>query len=221
VPALYHIQMTGTSPPATRLDHLVVVAPTLEAGAAWVRAALGADPRPGGRHDRMGTHNLLLRLGPVAYLEVIAIDPAAPPPGRPRWFGFDTLVPDAEPRLAAWVARTDDVAVAAAASPEPLGAVEPMTRGDLRWRLTVPPDGTLPLGGAGPLLIQWDTGPHPAERLPDDGCELVGLTITHPDPERVGRLLAAIGFAGPVAVVGGEAVKLTAEIRTQSGVRRL
>jgi hypothetical protein len=211
--------MTATSPPATHLDHLVVVAPTLEAGAAWVRAALGADLRAGGRHDRMGTHNLLLRLGPDAYLEVIATDPAAPPPGRPRWFGLDDLAPDAEPRLAAWVARTEDVDATAAASPEPLGAVEPMSRGDLTWRLTVPPGRSLPLGGAGPLLIQWDTGPHPAERLPDDGCELVGLTVTHPDHERVGRLLAVIGFAGPVAVVAGEAVKLTAEVRTPSGAR--
>jgi hypothetical protein len=59
--------MTATSPPATHLDHLVVVAPTLDAGAAWARSALGADLRPGGRHDRMGTHNLLLRLGRAAY----------------------------------------------------------------------------------------------------------------------------------------------------------
>jgi hypothetical protein len=169
----------------------------------------------------MGTHNLLLRLGPAAYLEVIAAAPAAPPAGRPRWFGLDALAPDAAPRLAAWVGRTDDVAAAAAASPNPLGAVEPMSRGDLTWRLTVPPDGSLPVGGAAPLLIQWDYGPHPADRLPDDGCELVGLTVTHPDPDRVKRVLAAVGFGGPVAVVAGEAVKLQAQVRTPSGVRRL
>src|SRR4051794_29994915 len=80
-PADHHIS------PTARLDHLVVVAPTLGAGAASVRSALGADPRPGGWHDRMGTHNVLLRLGPDVYLEVIAIDPAARPPGRVRWFG--------------------------------------------------------------------------------------------------------------------------------------
>jgi hypothetical protein len=95
-----------------------------------------------------------------------------------------------------------------------------MSRGDLKWRLTVPPDGSLPLGGAAPLLIQWDTGPHPAERLPDDGCALVGLTVTHPDPDRVTKLLAAIGFAGSVSVVAGEAVKLAAEVRTPTGIRR-
>ena len=205
-------------PPATRLDHLVVVAPTLDAGAAWVRAALGAALHPGGRHDRMGTHNRLLRLGPDAYLEVIAADPAAPPPARPRWFGLDALGPDAAPRLAAWVARTGDPDAAVAASPEPLGPVEPMGRGDLAWRLTVPPDGSVPLGGAGPLLIRWD-GPHPAARLPDDGFELLTLAVTHPDPDRVARLLAAVGFAGPVTVAAGGTPKLAAEIRTPAGVR--
>jgi hypothetical protein len=213
--------MTTTSHSAVRLDHLVVAAPTLVAGAGYVQATLGTDPRPGGRHDRMGTHNLLLRLGSAVYLEVIAIDPAAPGPGRPRWFGLDALAPDAAPRLAAWVARADDLDAAVAARPEPLGRVEPMSRGDLRWRLTVPPDGSVPLGGAGPLLIQWDTAPHPAARLPDDGCELVGLTVTHPEPKRVTELLAAVGFAGPVIVVAGESVTLAAEVRTPTGVRRL
>jgi hypothetical protein len=169
----------------------------------------------------MGTHNLLLRLAPDVYLEVIAIDPIVPPPGRPRWFGLDTLPPNAEPRLAAWVARTDDLTTAVAVSPEPLGEIEPMSRGDLRWRLTVPPDGSLPLDGAGPLLIQWDTGPHPAARLPDDGHELVGLAVTHPEPVRVKKLLTAIGFVGPVTVAASEAAGLTATIRTPAGIRRL
>jgi hypothetical protein len=39
----------------------------------------------------MGTHNRLLKLGEGFYLELIAIDPQAPPPGRPRWFGLDRL----------------------------------------------------------------------------------------------------------------------------------
>src|SRR5215218_4849383 len=119
------------------LDHLVVTAPTLEAGAAWVEAALGARPGPGGVHERMGTHNLVLSLGPAAYLEVIAINPAAPPPGRPRWFGLDELEPDAPPRLAAWVCRTTDLD----ALKDLPGPIETMTRGPLTWRITVPPDG--------------------------------------------------------------------------------
>ncbi len=213
--------MSATQTLTSRLDHLVVAAPTLDAGAAWVRAALGAECRAGGRHDRMGTHNRLLRLGDDVYLEVIAADPAGAAPGRPRWFGLDDLTPNDVPRLAAWVARSTDLLTAAAASPEPLGPVEPMSRGDLRWRLTIPPDGMPPLGGAGPLLIQWAAADHPAARLPDDGLSLVRLEVTHPDPDRVWRLLAAVGFGGPVAVAGGDRVALAALIRTPTGVGRL
>jgi Glyoxalase-like domain len=213
--------MHSASSPPTRLDHLVVAAPTLERGAAWVFDRLGAACHPGGAHARMGTHNLLLRLGPGVYLEVIAIDPAAPHPGRPRWFGLDALAPDAEPRLAAWVARTNDLAAAAAASPVALGPIESMARGVLTWRLTVPPDGSVPLGGAAPLLIEWESGPHPADRLPDDRCALVRLEVAHPDPEQVTGMLAAIGFAGPVAVRRGDEPGLAALVSTPRGERRV
>ena len=92
----------------TTLDHLAIVAPDLDTGCAFVTRALGVDLQPGGAHPRMGTHNRLLRLGPDIYLEVIAIDPSAQRPDRPRWFGMDDLDFDAPPRLATWVARTDD-----------------------------------------------------------------------------------------------------------------
>ena len=48
----------------------------------------------GGEHPRMGTHNLLLRLGDSVFLEVLSPNPDAPPPSRPRWFGLDALRPD-------------------------------------------------------------------------------------------------------------------------------
>lgn len=65
--------------PLCRLDHLTITAPTLESGAEFVRRSLGVDPQPGGEHPRMGTHNLLRRLGDSLFLEVIAPDPAAAP----------------------------------------------------------------------------------------------------------------------------------------------
>ena len=73
-----------------RLDHLAVSAATLAEGTAHVEAALGIVLEPGGRHDRMGTHNRLLGLGDI-YLEVIATDPDAPEPAWPRWFDLDNF----------------------------------------------------------------------------------------------------------------------------------
>src|SRR6478672_11432527 len=122
------------------IDHLVVAAATLDQGCDWLESGLRVRPQPGGRHPTMGTHNAVLRLGDRCYLEVIAIDPAAPAPLRTRWFDLDeprmraTLAEG--PRLVHFVARTDDIEALAARSPEDLGFVLPFTRGDFRWRLT-------------------------------------------------------------------------------------
>lgn len=70
------------------LDHLVVVAPDLAEGVAHVRDCLGLAMPEGGRHREMGTRNHLLRLGGALFLEVIAVDPEAPPPSGARWFGL-------------------------------------------------------------------------------------------------------------------------------------
>ena len=53
----------------TRLDHLVIVSPSLEAGVEYVRETLGVAPEAGGERPRMGTHNAVLRLGDDIRLE--------------------------------------------------------------------------------------------------------------------------------------------------------
>ena len=169
------------------LDHVVVVADTLEQGASWCVQTLGIEPGPGGRHALMGTHNRLFAIGsptfPRAYLEIIAIDPDAALPGRARWFGMDdpaqrTAVGD-EPRLLHWVARTDSLMVARSGIDHiGLDAGIPITasRGALSWRITVRPDGTLLCQGALPTLIEWGTT-HPADTMPASGVTLDALVL--------------------------------------------
>jgi hypothetical protein len=160
------------------IDHLVIAARDLESGALWLEDRLGVPLTPGGVHAVMGTHNRLLQLagGERLYLEVIAIDPAAPPPGRPRWFGLDDPALQARlaerPHLIHWVARSDDLVREATPAH---GEILTMQRGDFRWRITVPAAGHLPDGGRQPTLIQWDVPFHPAERLPASGCTLLAL----------------------------------------------
>jgi hypothetical protein len=175
-----------------RIDHLVVTAPNLKSGVQWVRDTLGVTPQLGGKHVRMGTHNCLLRLGEDTYLEVISPDPNAPDPGRPRWFDLDKLHRSSQPRLAAWVMRTDDIRDTVSACGETLGAIEPMSRGDLDWLITVTGDGSLPLGGIAPVLIQWRTASHPAQRMREEGCSLYELELYHSEPDRVERLLRSM-----------------------------
>ncbi|HET9235010.1 MAG TPA: VOC family protein [Candidatus Eisenbacteria bacterium] len=198
------------------IDHIVVTASSREAGVAFVSDIFGVSPVAGGEHPRMGTHNALLRLGDALYLEVISINPEAPPPGRPRWFGLEDLSPSA-PRLAAWVVRTTDICDAVKRSPLVLGQVEPMTRDSLRWQITIPPDGKPLLDGAVPSLIQWSSPVHPAVGLPDVGCALEGLEIRHSQAGLVQTLLQEIGFEGPLTVSSGRPA-LCARIRTPKGL---
>jgi hypothetical protein len=203
------------------IDHLTITAPTLESGAACVERALGVAPAGGGRHPRMGTHNRLLRLGPSRFIEVIAIDPAAPAPQRPRWFGLDGAAATAAPRLATWVARTDDLRACPAALLEDLGAVEPMTRGEREWLITIRPDDLPPPGGVLPSLIEWTTPRTPAAlALPDSGCDLLALTLSHPRPGQLRAVLAALGLAHEVEVVEGTP-GVSARISTPHGWRVL
>ncbi|MDH3454619.1 MAG: VOC family protein, partial [Desulfuromonadales bacterium] len=178
----------------------------------------------GGEHPRMATHNLLVRLGDALFLEVIAPNPKVPAPGRPRWFGLDRLGPDALPELSVWVVRTADIHAAASACCESLGAIEPMSRGALSWQITIPGDGTVPLDGVAPALIEWHAQSHPAAALQELGLSLARLDIFHPDPARISRLLASLDLDGPVSVKplpGGAAAHLVAAINTPQGIRHL
>lgn len=210
------------------IDHLVVAATSLDEGAAWLEDRLGVPLSPGGEHAAMGTHNRLLRLGANLYLELIAVNAAAPPPDRPRWFGLDSP-PMREslserPRLIHWVARTDDIVAARAACPEPLGDILPMRRGTFDWLITVPADGGLPAGGLVPSLIQWKAETHPAKHLPVTGCALMKLEGFHAGPARIRAALSALGLEKTLALfaaAAGETPALVAYIKTPSGLREL
>ncbi len=215
--------MAPTLPsPLATLDHLVVAATTLADGIEYIAGITGVAPQPGGKHVAMGTHNALLRLAERVYLEIIAIDPAGTRPPRARWFDLDNIALQAElterPRLVHWVARTPDIARAVALCPIPLGVIHPMTRGDYRWRITIPDDGKLPGRGVVPSLIQWDVPLHPADLLPASGISIAGLAAAHPDPDQIRSALAALGLTGALPVTYDRDARLAAMLRTPRGI---
>lgn len=203
-------------------DHLVVAAAKLDEGVAWIESRLGVPMGPGGKHAAMSTHNRLLSLGPGRFLEVIAIDPDAPPPGRPRWFELDTpemahrLVHG--PALVHWVARADDLDAALAATSGGRPEVLRLSRGEFRWSIGVPPTGRLALGGVAPTMIRWE-GAHPSERLADSGCRLERLRLRHREAPALLRALAAAGLE-PGSPVEAQAagLGLAAALRTPRGI---
>ena len=168
------------------LDHIVIAADTLEQGVDYVRQNLGVDIPKGGLHQTMGTHNHLMQLGNDAYLEVIAIDPAAETPDHPRWFELEEPSMRAaikqQPRLITWVMNTADIHQIAGITGIQIGTPTALKRDDLEWEIALPFDGRLLAGGMVPYCIQWHTNPHPAAGMADLDCLLQGLTIHHNRP---------------------------------------
>ena len=210
----------------TMLDHVAVIAPDLATGAAWVREVLGVEPLPGGEHPQMGTHNRLLRLGDDVFLEVIAVNPAAPQPPQRRWFGLDDTTAvnrhwQSGLRLRAYVARCDGLAATIGNRGETFGTPMRATRGDLSWLFGVRPDGALPGGGALPYLMDWEQRGTPAPTMRDFGLKLRELVIETPDPDGIRSTLEAIGMARTPRIERGAGVRLSAIIDTPNGLRTL
>jgi hypothetical protein len=192
-----------------KLDHLVVAARTLDEGERFIAGKFGVGTAGGGAHPLMRTHNRLLNLWGGAYLEVIAIDPGAPPADTPRarFYALDDPALQARiesgPQLVHWVAGVDRPRVLArwqAQYPERIAPVVPMSRGPNTWGLTVPDDGAFPAwqgagDGIAPSLIQWDTPLHPSAALPETGIALRSLTGYHPRAETIAEQLAWLGAA--------------------------
>jgi hypothetical protein len=226
-------------PLAATLDHLVVLATSLASGVAWAEATLGVTPGPGGEHPLMGTHNRLLRLRTssdqataqpgAAYLEIIAINPAASPalvaPAR-RWFDMDDLalrerVALQGPQLVHWVARVPVLAAALQAwqqlginRGEARAASRPTPGGLLQWQISLRPDGQRLFDGCLPTLIEW--GPHhPTATMADSGLTLQALTLQHPQAAQLQEACRAIGLQA-VVIADGPA-RLSAQLGTPRG----
>ena len=206
------------------LDHLVIVARSLDEGAAWCEATLGITPAPGGAHPNMGTHNRLFATSseryPETYAEILAVDAGATRPNRPRWFDLDdpqVQAAAAEPFLAGYAVRSADSAAMHAAflargfDPGPLTATSRMTaRGLLQWKITIPTDGRRLLAGVVPAIIQWGAV-HPTDSLAASGVSLESLALSHPRAAD----LQALGL-GDIAVTEGPP-NLVASLSTPKG----
>ena len=202
------------------IDHLVVGAASLEEGVRWCQRTLGMTPEPGGSHALFGTHNRLLRLKsashPLAYLEIIAIDPSTTPTRDShlaRWFDLDVptirqRLTQTGPQLLHWVASVPDIAASVAdwqAMEIDRGVIieasRPTPRGLLQWKITVRDDGQRLMGGALPTLIEWGAD-HPARAMGEPALELRSLSLQHPHAAPLQSALAAIGLNDIAVAVG-------------------
>ena len=225
----------------TQIDHLVVMAPSLEVGVQWCEATLGITPSAGGEHEKYGTHNRLFKIAtpqfPLAYFEIIAINPEAVIPKRlqvTRWFDMDDAVLQKtiaqEPRLVHFVSSTDDIKAARHAlrtqgieRGQIVQASRKSSKGMLHWQITVREDGERLFNGCLPTLIQWGKPEaaepmrlHPRHSLPRSGVSLQNITVSHPSSEKLTNAFEAVHLKD-IEVSNGAAT-ISAYLQTPKGL---
>jgi hypothetical protein len=213
----------------------------LQQGVEWCEATLGITPAAGGEHEKYGTHNRLFKIAtpafPVAYLEIIAINPDAviekkPPPTR--WFDLDNSQLQAEllksPRLIHFVANTSNIQDARHAWKAQgidrgpvIHASRKTPKGLLQWQITVRLDGDRLFDGTLPTLIQWGKPEaadpmhlHPRNHLPRSGVSLKSLSVSHPSAGKIQAAYDAISL-GNISVSEGTA-NIVATLQTPKGL---
>lgn len=208
------------------LDHLTVIAPTLVEGVAHVRDCLDLDVPFGQRHGYMGTHNHLLQLGDMAYLEIVALDPKGAHPGRARWFGLDDQKEvrrdwDAGRRLRGWVARTDRIDDVLKDREAIFGRKVGLPMDLPVFDFAIPDDGSLPWGGAVPAIIDRRGKPRSMATMADLGARLRWFRLEHPEAEAIAALLQELGTGRGPVVSHGPARRYRAQIETPGGLKEL
>lgn len=232
------------APINAQLDHLVVVARTLEEGLAWCENTLGITPNAGGEHENYATHNRIFKIATpafgMAYFEIIAINPHGMRPKKTqtkRWFDMDdsnlqTAITQG-PRLVHFVVNTPDLRASRMAlrmqgidrGPS-VHASRKTPKGMLHWQISVRADGARLFDGTLPTLIQWGkpdaTDPlklHPRNTLPRSGVSLQSLEVLHPSADKLKAAYEAIGLTH-VSVHAG-AANLVATLQTPKGLVKL
>ncbi|WP_193181942.1 VOC family protein [Nisaea sediminum] len=211
-----------------KLDHLTVIAPTLVEGVSHVRDCLDVDVPFGARHEYMGTYNHRLQLGDGVYLEIVAVDPGGVKPERPRWFGLDDPEKIREDwtegrRLRGWVASTEDIrsVVSSPSRRAIFGDEVALPPGNPSFAFSIPEDGSLPLDGAAPSIIDRRGAPEAMKQIPDLGARLLSFTLEHPDTSIIKTLYRELAVDRPPSVVPGPKIRYRAQIETPTGVKEL
>jgi hypothetical protein len=214
------------SPHVLKLDHITVIAPTLIEGVSHVQNCLDLEVPFGTRHDYMGTHNHRLQLGNSVYLEIVALDPEGTEPGRPRWFGLDNQENvrsdwDEGRRLRGWVANTDAIDSVVSTHRAIFGDKVPLPTTNPTFDFTIPEDGSLPLDGAAPSIIDHRGDSSYVASIPDLGARLRSLTLEHPNSAAIETLYRELSIYHPPVIIQAPKVRYRALIETPTGLKEL
>jgi hypothetical protein len=195
-------------------------------GVAHVRSCIDVDVPFGQRHGYMGTCNHLLQLGNSVYLEIVALDRDGEPPGRARWFGLDNQKAvkadwDAGRRLRGWVARTDAIDTVLAGRQGIFGKRVSLPWTEPSFEFSIPDDGSLPLAGAAPSIIDRRGRPRSMAAIADLGARLRSFSLEHPDATAIAKLYRDLDIGRRPAIIPGSTLRYHARIETPAGMKQL
>ena len=178
----------------SRIDHVVIGAANLISGTSILENKLNTKFSPGGEHQVMGTHNKLLKLQSNMYLEVIAHNPDADIPSRPRWFSLDESNIKEKiknsPRALCWVLEVNNIEDTVKKCGYNPGEVLQLTRDELTWKVTVPSNGKLVENGVLPVLIEWPSNQHPSKKINNSKVSLNKISLFHPEPYKIKSIVS-------------------------------
>jgi hypothetical protein len=174
----------------------------------------------------MGTHNHLLQLGGEVYLEIVALDPGGRAPGRSRWFGLDDQKSlraawDDGRRLRSWVARTDAIDLVLSGREAVFGRKVALPVLNPAFDFSIPDDGSLPLDGALPSIIDRRGKPRSMATMADLGARLKSIVLEHPEPSAISQIYEELTIDRPPDIVAGAGLRYRALIETTAGVKEL
>lgn len=209
-----------------KFDNITVITPTLIEGVSHFQNCLGLEVPFGTRHEYMVTHNHRLQLGKSVSLAIVELDPNGVSPSRVRWFGLDNQETvrsnwNESRRLRGWVASTGSKKAFVSTRCAIFGDEVPLPVANPAFAFSIPEDGSLPLDGVAPSLIDHRSDPNSMTEIPSLVACLRSLTLKHPDPAAIETLYRELSIDHPPAIVQGSKVRYRAKIETSAGLKEL
>ena len=204
----------------SRIDHIVIGTSNLIVGTSDLETKLNHKFSSGGEHKIMSTHNNLLKLQSNIYLEVIANNPNANKPLRPRWFSLDENIIIEKikntPRALCWVIEVENIEDTIKNCGYNPGEILKLSRNEMNWKVTVPNDGKLIDNGILPILIEWNKDQHPSKKLSNSKVTLNKLCLYHPEPKKINNIISNLIESDLISISEGE-VKIEVIFDSSSG----
>jgi hypothetical protein len=102
-----------------------------------------------------------------------------------------------------------------------LGDKVPLPTANPAFDFAIPADGSLPLDGAAPSIIDHRGDPTSMASIPDLGARLHSLALEHPNSAAIKALYRELSIDHPPVVVQGSEVRYRALIETPTGLKEL